>query len=559
MTTSPPAQTRRKSRSQPIESASRWFVGSSSSRVCAPENRIRASSTRRRWPPDRVPSSCAEHPVGQPEARADRRRLALGGVPAAGGELGLEPAVPGHRGVAALVVRAGHRALGLPHLPDDLVQPAGREHPVAGELLEVAGARVLREVADVPGAGDRAGRGLPLTGQDLGQGGLAGAVAADQADPVPGRDPEGRVLHEDPGTGAQLDVVGDDHDGRGSRQRGSRDPAMVGGPALQFAAWVSSSTTSGSTCPASTTAVAGGVGGGVAIGGGAGIVGLIIYVLVALLGGDPGQLQLPAAQGDQAPGQVQGETRRRAQDPLQHRRRARQVHRLPAHQGLQRRRRRLDRRVRPARACRSTPRGSRSSPARRPPAAARPPPRSGRSTARPTRRSTSSWASWSSSSSSSAPRARSRRRTSPPTSTATTCRPCSAPSRKVRAAQQRDPSNANEYSVALELQADCYAGVWANLADKRAENGIKLTRGQHRRGGQRGRRRSATTGSSRRCRAGSTRRRWTHGSAEQRQHVVPHRLPLRRHRLLQHLRVAAARPRVRPVTRTAGWRRMRGR
>jgi hypothetical protein len=51
-----------------------------------------------------------------------------------------------------------------------------------------------------------------------------------------------------------------------------------------------------------------GVGGGVAIGGGAGVVGLIIYVIVALLGGDPGQLQLPAAQGDQAPGQVQGET-----------------------------------------------------------------------------------------------------------------------------------------------------------------------------------------------------------------------------------------------------------
>jgi predicted metalloprotease len=49
----------------------------------------------------------------------------------------------------------------------------------------------------------------------------------------------------------------------------------------------------------------------------------------------------------------------------------------------------------------------------------------------------------------------------------------------VRQAQERNPNQANELSVRMELQADCFAGVWGNVAAQRrdASQGIALDPG----------------------------------------------------------------------------------
>jgi hypothetical protein len=209
ITTTPPSCARRKSRSQVIESASRWLVGSSSSSVGAPENRIRASSTRRRWPPDSVPSGWFEHPVGQPEVGADPGRLGLGRVAAERGEPVLEPAVPAHDAsrVASSAASASSTWV-FSRSCSSVSEAAGGQHPVLAQHGEVAGARVLRQVADLAAPVDGARVRQRLAGEHAQGGGLAGAVAADQPDAVAGLDAQGGAGQQDPGAGTQLQVGG---------------------------------------------------------------------------------------------------------------------------------------------------------------------------------------------------------------------------------------------------------------------------------------------------------------------------------------------------------------
>ena len=151
----------RKSRSQPIESASRWLVGSSSNIVCAPENRIRASSTRRRWPPDRVRMGWSQHPLRQTRGCRDPGRLRLRGVPAGGGELGLRSRVRAHRLVPHLGRVVAHRQLGPSQPLHHRVQPTRRQNPVLGQHVQVPRPRILRQVPDRSATADRPRRRLP--------------------------------------------------------------------------------------------------------------------------------------------------------------------------------------------------------------------------------------------------------------------------------------------------------------------------------------------------------------------------------------------------------------
>ena len=85
--------------------------------------------------------------------------------------------------------------------------------------------------------------------------------------------------------------------------------------------------------------------------------------------------------------------------------------------------------------------------------------------------------------------------------------------RRVRDAQERDPSRTNALSVRLELQADCYAGVWGRLANDKGN--VAITDAEL----DEALRAAAAVGDDRiqqKTQGQIDRESWTHGSAEQR-------------------------------------------
>lgn len=130
---------------------------------------------------------------GAPRARAPRRwtrprtprhTLRPPGTPRQAASSGAWPA----RAAPPTPRTSPSRRRGLSH---DAVEPARGQDAVATSDVQVARARVLRQIADLARALHRPGSRLPHPGEHLGQGRLAGPVAPHETDAVTTGDAEG--------------------------------------------------------------------------------------------------------------------------------------------------------------------------------------------------------------------------------------------------------------------------------------------------------------------------------------------------------------------------------
>ena len=222
-----------KPRSHSLASLSRWLVGSSSRSTSLPANRMRAISTRRFWPPESDADRQVEAVGLEPEPGGDAAHLALGRVAAVEPELLLGAGEAAHRSLGGVLLHLEAQLLDAHH---GLVEPPARQDVAhrGGGVVDAVEPRVLGQVAEAAGAVHDAGVGRLGAAQHLEQAGLAGAVAADQADLVAGADREAGALEDDGATHLDGELADLQHrtmlTGRGARGR-TRWPPCLGAAA----------------------------------------------------------------------------------------------------------------------------------------------------------------------------------------------------------------------------------------------------------------------------------------------------------------------------------------
>ena len=172
-----------------------------------------------------------EDAVGQAQGGADAGGLRGGCVAAGHGELVVQARVAVQGLGLSLPLGHGDALLGLADAGQERIDATGREDPVPGDLAQVPDLRVLRQVTHRARAGDRAlvldglqpvaligvvdgasgALGHGGGGEQLGHGGLTGAVTAHETDAHPLVDPEAGVSHELSGTDTHGEVLDIDH------------------------------------------------------------------------------------------------------------------------------------------------------------------------------------------------------------------------------------------------------------------------------------------------------------------------------------------------------------
>ena len=132
-----------------------------------------------------------QDPFSQAEAGADAGGFAFCGVAAQRHELLFELAVTTDRAVTCVVVGdLGHQCLLLLQVGEQYVQPAGRQHTVAGQHVEIAFFGILRQVTNFTDAGDRSCVRFAFSRQNAQRRGLTRTVAPHQPDAVAGLHPQ---------------------------------------------------------------------------------------------------------------------------------------------------------------------------------------------------------------------------------------------------------------------------------------------------------------------------------------------------------------------------------